>query len=176
MIHARLALMALAEALALAGRPAEAAEALTKLESYSSTVARILDAEVTRAGAWVAVGAGDFVRAKQLLEKAAAVASRSGDPAFEAAAWHDLARLGEPARALPRLAGLAERMEGALPANRAAHVRALLSRDPGELLAVADGFEEMGAHLVAAEAAAAIKRDGNARRANAADRLAGTLG
>jgi ATP/maltotriose-dependent transcriptional regulator MalT len=178
-IHVRLALLSLVEALALAGRAAEAAEALTELEHCCLPVAHILEPEAVRAGAWVAVAAGDLTGAKKVLARAAAMAARGGDLAFEGAAWHDLARLGEPVTARVRLEELAERMEGPLPAGRAAHARALVTRDPTELLAAAGAFEEMGSHLVAAEAAAESaagwKRGGDTRRANAADRLAQRL-
>jgi DNA-binding CsgD family transcriptional regulator len=178
-IHVRLALVSLVEALALAGRAAEAAEALAELDHCCLPVAHILEPEAVRAGAWVAVAAGDLTRAKDVLAQAAAMAAGGGDLAFEGAAWHDLARLGEPGRARARLEELAECMEGPLPAARAAHARALVTGDPTELLAVAAAFEDMGSHLVAAEAAADAaagwKREGNTRRANAADRLAQRL-
>src|SRR5581483_8506158 len=102
LVHTRLALIALAEALALAGRAQEAAEVLAELDSRSSPVAHIFDPEAWRARAWVAVASGDLRGAKEALVGAADMAGRSGDRAFEGAAWHDLARLGEPARAVGR--------------------------------------------------------------------------
>ncbi|MCA1841611.1 MAG: LuxR C-terminal-related transcriptional regulator [Actinobacteria bacterium] len=178
-VHTRLALMSLVEALALAGRTSDAAEALAELESHSLPVAHILDPEAARARAWVSVAAGDLVKAKEVLAEAATMAARSGDLAFEGAAWHDLARLGEAALARSRLEELAGVMEGPLPAARAEHARALIGRDAAELLAVSATFEDMGALLLAAEAAsdatAAWKRAGNTRRANAAERLSHRL-
>jgi DNA-binding CsgD family transcriptional regulator len=75
---------------------------------------------------------------------------------------------------LGRLEALAVVIEGELAAGRAAHVRALAAGDADGLADVSAAFERMGADLLAAEAAAqaavALRRRGEARRATATER------
>jgi DNA-binding NarL/FixJ family response regulator len=77
---------------------------------------------------------------------------------------------------LERLADLATRMDGALFPARLAHVRGLVSDDPGALEQAAGLFAGLGASLLAAEAAADAaarwRSRGEPRRGAAAGRLA----
>jgi hypothetical protein len=72
---------------------------------------------------------------------------------FEVRALHQLCRLGEPETAAPRLASLADRVDGPLAAIAAAHAAALLPPDGAALQAVAERFAELDALLPATEAA-----------------------
>jgi len=76
------------------------------------------------------------------------------------AAWiyNDAARLGAAEHAAERLEGLATRIEGDLVAAMARHARALTNGDAVELERVASQFEQIGALLLAAEAAANAHR------------------
>jgi DNA-binding CsgD family transcriptional regulator len=87
-------------------------------------------------------------------------------------ALHSLARLGEPATAQERIEAIAAEAQGRLIPARAAHVAALVRDDSEALLAVSATFEQLGALLVAAEAAAdaarALRRADRSRDASAA--------
>jgi DNA-binding CsgD family transcriptional regulator len=78
-----------------------------------------------------------------------------------------------------RLDELARVIEGDLAQARAAHAGALVSGDPASLEAAAAAFHDLGAVLLAAEAAAdaavAWRRAGDPRRAIAAERQAQAL-
>src|SRR5439155_7111150 len=94
-------------------------------------------------------------------------------------ALHGLARLGQAAEVAPELSLLAKAVEGDFVSARAAHCRALATRDADALFAVSDDFDAMGADLLAAEAAtdAAVtwRASGDARKAAAAERRTETL-
>jgi len=66
-------------------------------------------------------------------------------------ALHELARLGDPAEAAPRLAALD--VDGGLAPAAARHAAALVARDGAALLDAAERLAELDALLVAAEAA-----------------------
>ena len=121
--------------------------------------------------AWARVAAGDLPGARRILADAAGLAATTGYRICEAWLRHDVARLGEPAGVVDRLAELAGECEGELVAAYAAHATAAAAGDPGALVAAADGFERLGALLLAAEAASeaaqAWQRAGD-RRASAA--------
>ncbi len=110
---------------------------------------------VTAAAAWTAYAEGELAAAQQLARDCAAGCASYGQTVFEAFAWHDLARLGDPAAALEPLRELAGRVDGELIPTFADHVAALTNRDAASLQRVARSFKQMGAVLYAAEAAAA---------------------
>lgn len=107
------------------------------------------------------------------------MARQSGAYALEAAAVHDLARLGQAATALPRIQELAEIVEGPLAPARVAHATALVAQDAAGLHASSVSFDACGAVLLAAEASAdaavAWRRQGHLRQAAAAQQRAGAL-
>jgi DNA-binding CsgD family transcriptional regulator len=179
--HARLvilnsALCTLAEALALSGQPAEAAVAMQELEALPLPFVRIWASEAARARAWVSVAEGNLTKATAELSEAADMAREKGEWVWEAAALHDLARLGQARTVAPRLAELASMIEGRFAPARAAHAHGLAARDPESLASASRQFEELGALLLAAEAGieatAAWRRAGDVRRAVAAERRA----
>ncbi len=152
-------------------RPAGLA-ALAELDAVPPTPVQLMDVELHRGRAWVAVSQGDLVTARAELWRGVELADDRGQYALGAAAAHDLIRLGEDRPALEQLERLAGRVDGDLMAARLLHGRAMLCDDPDLAVAAADAFETMGALLYAAEAAALEQRRagaaGLARRASAA--------
>jgi DNA-binding CsgD family transcriptional regulator len=171
-------LLSLAMALALAGRAEEASNVVAEREALPKSGEEYpVQALLTRA--WIFVARGDRLMATEVLTEASLVARNEGSFAEESAALHDLARLGHAAGVAPRLAELAEIVEGPLTPARAAHAAALVEKDPAALDAASVVFEEMNALLLAAEAAAdaavAWRKAGDPRRAAAAERRAHAL-
>jgi DNA-binding CsgD family transcriptional regulator len=151
----RWALVDRAYALALAGRAADAAAALEEADGLPVLPDGRWWPNQLRARAWTAVAQGDIREAVSLLWDMARTGAERGEPLPEAEALHDLARLGEASSVDDRLAELAHTVEGALAAARAQHARALAINDARALRAVSSTFEDMGAVLLAAEAATA---------------------
>jgi hypothetical protein len=81
--------------------------------------------------AWARVAAGDLPGARRILADAAGLAATTGYRICEAWLRHDVARLGEPAGVVDRLAELAGECEGELVAAYAAHATAAAAGDPG---------------------------------------------
>ena len=175
----RVALIPLAQALALLGRRDEAREILAEIDSLGLPSSYVHGAELSRARAWTEVACDDLHGGRRLLEEAAAVAAENGDRVLEAAALHDLARLGWAKGAAARLAELATGTEGELVPAQATHATALAAGDASGLEDASAAFEKLGAVLFAAEAAAdaavAWRKARDTRRAAAAERRAGTL-
>lgn len=180
LIFLRLALMYLAESLALVGRADEAASSLAELDALPLPFMHEQEAQVDRARAWTAVARNDLTSARRHLEEAVATAARGGDLVLESAALHDLARLGRAASVAGRLHELAGAVEGPLAPARALHAAALAAQDQVGLEGASAAFEELGALLLAAEAAADAavewRRDGDPRKAASAERRAHVLG
>ena len=172
-------LVCAALALALAGRPAEAEEALKEWEGLGLPASFFNYADDQQARAWTAVAAGETRRAQEILREAADRAEAIGDLIGEAALLHSLARLGGAGAVADRLDKVAAAVEGELTRARAAHGRALASGDAEGLEAAATTFERLGAGLLGAEAAAhasvAWRRAGDPRRAVKAELRANTL-
>jgi DNA-binding CsgD family transcriptional regulator len=162
----------LAHALALNGRPDEAEAALAEHEVQALRIERL------RAQAWVAVARDDLGTAHARLREAIELACHRGESAVECSVLHDRLRLGRAADASARLMELAGVVEGPLAAAQALHARSY-RRDPAGLEAASAAFEELGALLLAAEAAAdaavAWRKAGDPRRASAAERRAHAL-
>ena len=159
----------LALALALGGKAVAAREVLATLDALGLGPIRQMGVDLLVARAWTAVAGGDLGAARAFLREAASTGYQVGDLVGVASALHGVARLGEPAPVLEELAALSGRLEGALLSARTHHVEMLASGDAGGLEAACDRFEEMGADLLAAEAAADAavvwRRRGDPRRA-----------
>jgi DNA-binding CsgD family transcriptional regulator len=80
---------------------------------------------------------------------------------------------------LGRLDDLADAVEGELASTRAAHAQALAHGGAEALAQISEAFDNLGADLLAAEAAAdaavAWRRSGDVRRATGCERKAGVL-
>ena len=90
-----------------------------------------------------------------------------------------MARLGDPASVVDRLAELASACEGDLVAAYASHAAAAAAGRPEALVESSDRFERLGARLLAAEAATeaaqAFQRHGDGRAAAAQGARAAAL-
>jgi DNA-binding CsgD family transcriptional regulator len=177
--YVRELLIALSLSAALQGDTATARSALESLEVLELDSPPWKTTELYVARSWVHVADGDIATAVCVLREAVVSAGRRGDSVGEALALHTIARLGHPKEAVDRLSELESVMEGRLIRARSRHVRALVDDDPDELSQAAEAFEAMGAHLLAAEAAAdatvAWRRVGRPRRTAAADAYAAVL-
>lgn len=165
----RIALAGLASALAVLGDVDGAVAACD--EQLAQPAFPFLGHEQVLGPAWVAWAQGDPERARTIVLEEGERAASAGSNGSAAWLWHDASRLG--ARGLAgRIAEAAASSDSALVAARAAHVAAVEADDPAGLLAAADGFEALGANLLAAEAslaaADALRRRGDARPAAAA--------
>jgi DNA-binding CsgD family transcriptional regulator len=169
----------LAAALAMAGRAAEAEDALPAASQDPDPAYLYNAVDLLHTRAWVAAAAGQAGRARVELREMGRLAGEIGDLAGLAAALHSTARLDDGKRCGPvlkRLTDLATGMDGALSPARLAHVRGLASDDAPALEQAAGMFAEIGAGLLAAEAAADAaarwQAHGEARRGAAASRRA----
>jgi DNA-binding CsgD family transcriptional regulator len=160
----------LAHALALVGDLDGADTALADLDAAAPTPVRLMDPEIERARAWVLAQRSEYTLARDSLRRAAAIAAEHGSAALEAAALHDLVRLGDDVSALERLRELSQLVDGRFMSARLEHAEALASHDREGFVRAADAFEDMGALLAAAEAAAGAAREagreGLSRQAN----------
>jgi DNA-binding CsgD family transcriptional regulator len=168
-----------AHALALRGEVQAARAVLDELDALRIPPWEICGPEVPRARAWTEVAAGDVAAGCRSLQEAATMAQQCGAYALEAAAVHDLARLGRAAAALPRSRELADIVEGPLAPARVAHATALVAQDPVGLQASSVRFDACGVALLAAEASAdaavAWHRKGQLRQAARAQRRTSAL-
>ena len=170
-----LAGVALAEA--MRGHASQAQAALAECDELPVNPMMIYESDVVDRGrAWVSVCAGELSRAREILAAAAERAAACRLRVAEAKVLHDIARIGQPQAAAPRLAVIAEEVDGGLVAAFAAHAAALARSSAAELEAAGQAFEELGASLLAAEAylaaAAAYQSGGQARSVSAMTRRA----
>ncbi|MBL7517998.1 helix-turn-helix transcriptional regulator, partial [Frankia sp. CNm7] len=103
--------------------------------------------------AWSQVARGHLALAREILLESAGRARDTGHLSCEGLLLTELARLGGARAAAARLAEIARIAGDRLAAARAELAGALAARAPARLLAVADELEELGADLLAAEAA-----------------------
>ncbi|HWD71382.1 MAG TPA: LuxR C-terminal-related transcriptional regulator [Actinomycetota bacterium] len=157
-------LASLADAEALAGDLPAADAALAEAEEALTPGMAVFEPGLELSRARIAAARGEVSRARAIALGVADRAEEAGQDAIALAALHDVARLGDAAGVASRLRRLASVIEGPLAPACAAHVEALTARDGPRLDAAAASFAELGAGLLAAEAAA---------EAAAAYRLAG---
>jgi DNA-binding CsgD family transcriptional regulator len=173
-----LAGIALAEA--MSGHPSRATAAAAERDQLPVEPKTVFETDLIQRGqAWQHVCAGDLPQAQEILVAAADRAAAAGLRVAEARLLHDLARLGAPASAAPRLAALAETIDGDWVAALAGHAAALAAGDAASLETAARALDTLGAALLAAEAftaaAAAYRAEGLARAATSAARRAAEL-
>ena len=172
----RLALSGLALACAMLGDAEAAAGALA--ERAAGPAFGFREPEQHLADAWTALVSRRPAEAGQRLRDAAAQAAATGHRTAESWLLHDLVRVSAH-DASARLRELADTCDSPLMSARARHAVAVRARDAGELAGVADDFENLGAMLLAAEAAAgaaeAFSRAGDRRAAAAALRRSSFL-
>jgi DNA-binding CsgD family transcriptional regulator len=167
--------LALAEG--MQGHRDAALAAVAELDQMPPNSLTIFEAELPDRGrAWASVAAGEVSRARAILSEAARRAASGHLVVAEAQLLHDCARLGAPESAAIRLAELAATLDSQLIDAFAGHAAALVRRSAADLESAAEGFQALGAWLLAAEAstAAAVsyRAEGQARRASASTRMA----
>jgi DNA-binding CsgD family transcriptional regulator len=146
-------LVQLAEACALAGDGDGATTASAEADDLVAHAA-VFEGMARRARGWAALARGERSRAVELFLDAAAWAGTHGQHTAELFALHDAVRLGSDRHAAAQLLSLAPEVEGRWAPRFAAHAAAVADDDGPALEAVSADFEELGALLLAAEAAA----------------------
>ena len=169
-----LALGGLATSAALLG-DAEAAE--VALASRAEIPAMGLAAGEEGLGhAWLCAARGSIREARTVLARAVERAAATGHATSEMLLLTDLARLGDPSGVIDRLTELAAFCQGEFASARLAFVSAMTTETASAALEASEGFSRVGAHLLAAEAAAfaagLLRRSREIRRATAAEQRA----
>ncbi|HEY2724945.1 MAG TPA: LuxR C-terminal-related transcriptional regulator [Pseudonocardiaceae bacterium] len=141
--------------------------------------AGVFEPEALLAEAWLAAAETRQRQAADLALRAAAVAADMGHLALQAQALHTAVRVGRADEVTESLRELASSIEGPLVAAYSAHADAAAAGSGARLDEVAAQFEEMGARLLATEAAAhaaaAHERAGERRNAAASSARAASL-
>jgi DNA-binding CsgD family transcriptional regulator len=148
----------LAHTLALQGDADGAQEALREAEAARQPGVRFLEGWLRLPRTWITVARGEVSQAAAHAIELAEALGSVGMRSQQAVALHDAARLGEAGAVGESLARLSGVCDGRLIATFARHAQALATRDAPVLNEVSTGFEEMGAFLLAAEAAAEASR------------------
>lgn len=174
-----LCLSLLARAQAVIGDVTCAEELLAARERIPQGAVTVFDPAACLAWAWLEAARGRTAKAGDGVLEAAALAADQGQLAVEALLLHDGLRFGRAADVAHRLRALAGTLDSSFVGDLAGHAEAVLSGS-SELLALqSHRFEEAGALLFAADAAAAAsnacERSGDRRRAAALASRASTL-
>lgn len=161
---------------ALTGRAHEARALLERSEGQSRS-SGMFDPFLDEARAWVLVVERRPEDARRSLLPALTASMAAGRAAHVLSLAHCLARIGDASRAAGEATTIGRVVDGALAAARVAHIEAMSHDDAEALDAAASTFAAIGCGLLAAEAAtaaaAAWRRQGDARRATRLLRFAG---
>lgn len=161
---------------ALGDLPA-AREAYAAWAELPDHAVKVFRPEELRYVAWLDAAEGQSAAAR--LREALALARAAGVVPYEAAAWHDLARLGDPddrAEAADGLEAVVERTDSRLVATHARRARAAVEGDVAGLAVAAAAYESMGAGFDAIETWAEVARQaGDERQGAHARRRVGDL-
>ena len=161
--------------------PEAAERAAVVMAEVPPAPVHMMEPEIQRAMAWLQVSRGDLARARSILWEAADLGAATGQLTQEASVLHDLARLGtaDLGPVLDRLIDVTGRCDGPMAPARVQYMEAVLAGDGAKFEQAASAFEEMGALLYAAEAAAggadAHRNAGRARNAVACLRRSQSL-
>ncbi|MFE5940571.1 LuxR C-terminal-related transcriptional regulator [Streptomyces sp. NPDC056470] len=160
----------LAASCALLGDPTAAEEALGR--AHQAPITALYEPHAQLGRAWLLAARGQLAGARTVLGDAAHAARDTGLFSVEGVLLTDMSRLGGAVEVVDRLSELADVCEGPLALARAHLAAALVSRVPEKLLQAADELEQLGADLLAAEAAAtaaeALRAAGRPRPSTAA--------
>jgi DNA-binding CsgD family transcriptional regulator len=164
----------------MAGNASAAWAAMDELDELPPHWISLFDAIlVDRGRAWAEAAAGRVSAACGFLERAAETAARSKQVVAEARLLHDMLRLGQRHSIPARIAALATKADGEVLAALARHASAVAAGSATQLQAAAETFTDLGALLLAAEAAtaaaAAYRSEGLPRPAAAMTREAARL-
>jgi DNA-binding NarL/FixJ family response regulator len=169
----------LAQSYCVLGRVEPGATMMAELKTRFGRHVAVFGPQLKIAEAWLAAAEGNNSAAIELALEAGRLASESGQQAIAVLALHDAVRFGDQT-CLDRLVDVATATGGRLATVIAAHAVAVRDRDANGIAAAAHQFEEVGALLSAADAAAqaavvyerADDRRRSAEAAGAANRLA----
>ncbi|MFD5427382.1 LuxR C-terminal-related transcriptional regulator [Streptomyces sp. NPDC127084] len=167
----RLAVSGLAAATAVAGDPDTAHSVQSDFDSYPEFP--FLAGEDALGRAWTLAAKGHLGDGRAVLCQAADRARANGYRTSEMLLLTEVARLGGARDVHVRMARLADRCDGPFAHARVELVEAMAARNAGALLTAAERLHGVGAHLLAAEAAAdaagILRGSGSAREATAAE-------
>ncbi len=147
-----------AHASALAADLTQAEEALWEAEATRASSFRMDEGHVALSRAWIAAARGELTFARSSARATADACGAMGQRTYEAAALHDVARLGGAPEVADRLAELCQVTDSSLIQCFAARASALAGRDAPALTRTSADLEGLGADLYAAEAAAEAAR------------------
>jgi DNA-binding CsgD family transcriptional regulator len=173
----------LAQSYCVLGRAQPGAKMVAELKTRFARHVAVFGPQLKIAEAWLAAAEGNVSSAIDLALDAARLAKESGQQAIEMLALHDAVRFGDQT-CLDRLVEVATATGGRLAGAIAAHAEAVRDRDAAGIFAASQQFEEIGALLSAADAAAqaavafetADDRRHSVEAAAAANRLAAECG
>ncbi|MBS1691370.1 MAG: helix-turn-helix transcriptional regulator [Actinobacteria bacterium] len=143
----------LAQAYCALGRAQAGAKMVAELKTRFGRHVAVFGPQLKIAESWLAASEGNVSAAIDLALQAADLAKDSGQRAIEMMALHDAVRFGDQT-SLDRMVDVATATGGQLAATHAAHAKAVRDRDPGAIMATAQLYEQIGALLSAADAAA----------------------
>ncbi|MGH3516610.1 MAG: AAA family ATPase, partial [Haloechinothrix sp.] len=146
-------LLQLTKALAMSGDAVRARRALADTEAVYRASVEVFEPDLFLGRAWVAAAEGAVSEALDLARQAATIAAASGQFGVEVQALHTAVCFGDRTVA-GRLAELRSVVDGVRAPVAAAHAAALAAADGAGLDAVSGALEDMGALLLAADAAA----------------------
>lgn len=146
--------IALAEALARAGRADAAMEVLTEMRRCRHRSFVFLESPGLLAAAWVSAARGHISEALEFVRQAIEFAREHGQYAREVMCLQIAVQFGDTQDHVERLTELAELVEGPRAPVVARWAAALAARDGDALLAVSADLETMGDRIASADAAA----------------------
>jgi DNA-binding CsgD family transcriptional regulator len=143
----------LAQSYCVLGRVEPGAKMVAEVKTRYGRHVAVFGPQLKIAESWLAAAEGNVSAAIELALEAAAQASDSEQQAIEMLALHDAVRFGDQT-CLDRLVETAAATDGRLAAAIAAHAEAVRDRDAAGIAMAAEQFEDIGALLSAADAAA----------------------
>ncbi|HZA09948.1 helix-turn-helix transcriptional regulator [Mycobacterium sp.] len=168
----------LAQSYCALGRVEPGAKMVAELRTRFGRHVAVFGPQLRIAEAWHAAAEGNISSAIDLALDAARLAEESGQKAIEMLALHDAVRFGDES-CLRRLIDVAGGTGGRLAQTIAEHAKAVLDGDPEAIHSAARRFEEIGAMLSAADAAAhaavALEAAGDRRHSVEAAAMANRL-
>jgi DNA-binding CsgD family transcriptional regulator len=143
----------LAQSYCVLGRVQPGAKMMAEVKTRFGRHVAVFGPQLKIAESWLAAAEGNVSAAIELALEAARLASESGQQAIEMLALHDAVRFGDQ-DCLDRLVEVATATGGRRATVITAHAEAVRDRDAAAIAVAAQRFEEIGALLSAADAAA----------------------
>jgi DNA-binding CsgD family transcriptional regulator len=143
----------LAQSYCVLGRVEPGAKMMAEVKTRFGRHVAVFGPQLKIAESWLAAAEGNLSAAIELALDAARLAADTGQQAMEMLALHDAVRFGDQS-CLDRLVEVATATGGRLAAVIAAHAEAVRDRSGAGIASAAQQFEDIGALLSAADAAA----------------------